>query len=366
MNAHDRPRLGVVGAGWWASTVHIPSLAEYPGADLVAVCDADRDRAVHVAGEHGVREVFSDVEELVTSGLVDGLVVATPHATHHPIARRAIDAGLHVLIEKTMAVTAEDAWDLVVAARDRGVELAVGYTYQHTSTASRARQWLREGEIGELIQVVAEFSSGAGGLYAAAEEPAPDPADPGVPHPSTYAAGLGGGQAHTQATHVMGLVCWQAERDVADVHAFMDHGYGRRRITADVTDAATFRFSDGALGVLASTGTVPPGVPPRHRVRYHGTAGLLEYDMLAATARLFRPDGTELHHAVDSSEPAYPVRAVSRTFADLIAGRGPNLAPGRWAATAVAFLDAAHRSARTGQIERPAAPPSQVAPPAWR
>ncbi|TDD99013.1 Gfo/Idh/MocA family protein [Jiangella asiatica] len=336
------PRIAVVGTGWWAASHHIPALARYDGAELVALCDPLPERAGELASRYGVPRVASSLAELIDDGGVDGVVVATPHATHHELARAALDAGLHVLVEKTMTTTAADAFDLVTAAEAAGLHLSVGYTYQYSATVDFAREAVR-GEIGELVQVIAEFSSVTADIFAASGDS------------GTYSARLGGGQAHTQVTHVMGMVCWVTGREVSQVVAFTDHrGFG-----VDLDDVAAFRFDGGGTGVVASTGMGRQGI--RHGVRYIGTTGSVDQDLLAARVVLHRADSSRVVRVPPASQPAYPTEAPARSFADLIAGTGPNRAPARPAAATVAFLETMLTAARTGRAERvPPLPPRPV------
>ena len=132
----DRVRIAVVGAGWWASTAHLPALAGHPGVDLVAVCDPDPARAQTAAATFATRP-FTDLDHLLASVAADGVVVATPHHTHHEIVTAVLTADRHVLVEKPMVIRADHAWELVELARARGRILSVGHTYQYTATATR-------------------------------------------------------------------------------------------------------------------------------------------------------------------------------------------------------------------------------------
>ena len=105
MTPSGPPRIGVVGTGWWSANHHVPSLAGYDGADLVALCDPQRDRAEQLAAEHGVPTVVTGLDDLLALR-PDGVVVATPHTTHHELAARALDAGVHVLVEKPLTTSA--------------------------------------------------------------------------------------------------------------------------------------------------------------------------------------------------------------------------------------------------------------------
>jgi predicted dehydrogenase len=353
------PRIAVVGTGWWSANHHIPSLAGYDGADLVALCDPQRDRAEQLAREHGVGAVVTDLDDLLELR-PDGVVIATPHVTHHELAARALDAGLHVLVEKPMTTSAATAFDLVHRAERAGLHLALGYTDQYAPTASLVRRSVLA-DIGELVQVMAEFSSATAPLFARAEDARDaedDGADAADQHPGTYAADQGGGQAHTQLTHVMGMVCWVTDRQVAEVAAMVHH----RGREVDVDDVAAFRFTGGGTGVATSTGMAGDANGERHHVRYLGTRGTVDQDMLTGEAVLRRGDGTVMSLVPPDGEAQQRTWAPARGFADLIAGRAANVAPGRPAAAAAAFVESLLESARTRtfvavpQLPRPTDP----------
>lgn len=343
-DGQDLVRVGIVGSGWWASSQHIPSLTGHPGADVVAIADPLLDRARRVAAQHGVGHVFGSAEELYGSGRVDAVIIATPHVTHYPLVKAALEHGLHVLVEKPMVTRADHAFELVGLAERAGQQLAIGYTYQYGEVADFVRDAVQS-RIGDLVQVIVQFSSNAGQLFAAAnDDQQGDSAAPDQPHASTYGAALGGGQAHTQLTHPMGMVCWATGREVRDVVAFTDdHG-----LDVDVDDVAAFRFSGGGTGVAASTGGTTHGSLVHHHVRYLGSDGVVDHDLLG-TATLIGPDQRESVSPTSGSS-AYRSHEPARHFVEVVAGRAENRSPARPAAATVAFLDALLTSARTGQV----------------
>ncbi|WP_298457468.1 Gfo/Idh/MocA family protein [uncultured Cellulomonas sp.] len=346
------PRIAVVGTGWWSANHHVPSLAQYDGAELVALCDPQRDRARSLADQHDVPQVVTDLDALLALG-PDGVVIATPHVTHHELASRALDAGVHVLLEKPMTTSAATAADLVLRAERAGVHLAIGYTDQYSPTAALVRRAVRE-DIGDLVQVMAEFSSATEPLFARAEagEHGDSAADQ---HPDTYAADAGGGQAHTQLTHLMGMVLWVTDREVAEVAAFTDH----RGLDVDVDDVAALRFAGGGTGVVTSTGMAGDANGVRHSVRFLGTRGTVDLDMVTGIARVRRGDGTVATITPPPHEPDDRTWAPARRFADLIAGRADNPAPARPAAAAAACIESLLESARTRAFVRvPPLPPA--------
>jgi len=116
-------RLALVGAGHMGM-YHAGAIAERDDADLVAVCDVDRERAAGVAAAHGAH-VVGDVGEL--AGAVDAAVVAASTSVHEEVAIALLEAGIAVLIEKPLAATADEARRIADAARRTGVVAQVGH-----------------------------------------------------------------------------------------------------------------------------------------------------------------------------------------------------------------------------------------------
>ena len=140
----DRPtsvvRMAVVGVGHMGRfhAEKITALArEEAGAELVAVMDADPERAAGVSREHGVDGV-TDLDEVL--GRVDAIVVAVPTAAHAGVVERALDAGVDVLVEKPIAATLEEAEKLLGMARERGRVLQVGHLEWFNSAMESVRE----------------------------------------------------------------------------------------------------------------------------------------------------------------------------------------------------------------------------------
>jgi predicted dehydrogenase len=118
------PRLGVMGVGAMGRH-HVRVLASLPGAELVGVYDPRREVADAVAAEHGTR-AFAGVEELAAA--VDAMVLAVPTVLHGELGCELLGRGLHVLVEKPLAASLEEADRLLAAAAAAGRVLAVGHT----------------------------------------------------------------------------------------------------------------------------------------------------------------------------------------------------------------------------------------------
>ncbi|HEV8243794.1 MAG TPA: Gfo/Idh/MocA family oxidoreductase [Nitrospirales bacterium] len=128
-------RVGVIGVGSLGQH-HARVYAELPGSRLVGVADVDKGRAESVAARHGC-QAMTDYRKLIEE--VDAVSVVAPTLLHHEIARTCLMAGLHVLVEKPLTATVEQARDLVTTASTRNVTLQVGHIERFNS-AFRATQ----------------------------------------------------------------------------------------------------------------------------------------------------------------------------------------------------------------------------------
>ncbi|MGH7541456.1 MAG: Gfo/Idh/MocA family protein, partial [Gemmatimonadota bacterium] len=126
-------RTCVVGVGRLGAE-HARLLDDLPGGLLVGVHDRDADRAAAVAARLGVRR-FDDLDRLLAAS--DAAVVAVPTTQHYDVARRALEAGCHVLVEKPIARTIDEADALVALAEARGRVLAVGHVERFNSVLLR-------------------------------------------------------------------------------------------------------------------------------------------------------------------------------------------------------------------------------------
>lgn len=337
------PAVAVVGAGWFARLAAIPALREYDGAELVAVCDSDRSRAVQTAAEFGIPRVFTDVGELISSGVADGVVVAVSQTAHYPVCAAALAGGLHVLVEKPMVLNAAHAWELVERAAAQRLTLMVGETFHFSSVSRRVRDILGAGELGDLLQIAGTFNSHTAALFRG--EPAlPDGRGGSYADPALS----GGGQGHTQVSHLAGLALWCTGESVTEVFGYLDN-VGLR---VDLVDAIVGRLAGGGSIVLSATGSMPRQHPPRNRLEYYGERGYLIHHLGgSATVYLAGRDPVTIEPA--SGEPAYPLYAPARQFADLIGGvTRENFGPASSAAACVELLDAAYRSAESGKPEQ--------------
>jgi predicted dehydrogenase len=141
--------LAVVGAGYWGPNL-VRNAQATPGLKLEYLCDLDVERARRVLGAYSTVRTSGSLDEVLADPSVHAVAIATPAATHLPVAMAAIEAGKHVLVEKPLAATLAEGRQLVEAARRKGVVLMLDHTYCYTAPVQYLRELVRSGGIGSV------------------------------------------------------------------------------------------------------------------------------------------------------------------------------------------------------------------------
>jgi predicted dehydrogenase len=137
--AARRIRLALVGFGYWGPN-YARVLNDLPDADLTFVCDRSADRLNLVRQRYRAVGTCTDVEALFARDDLDAIVIATPASTHAALVRLALDRGLHVLVEKPMALDAESCAALCALAESAGRVLMVGYTFLYNAGVRKMKE----------------------------------------------------------------------------------------------------------------------------------------------------------------------------------------------------------------------------------
>jgi predicted dehydrogenase len=141
--------MAVIGAGYWGPNLVRNAMAT-ASIDLRWLCDLDEDRARAVLGRYSTVRPTDSFDAVLDDPSVQAVAIATPAASHFPLAMAALDAGKHVLIEKPLTSSLADGHKLVQAAQDRGLVLMCDHTYCYTSAVTELRRLVRGGELGEI------------------------------------------------------------------------------------------------------------------------------------------------------------------------------------------------------------------------
>jgi len=353
-SAGERARIGVIGTGWWATYAHLPSLLAYPRAEVVALADPSPERLAQAAERFGIGAQFTDYHAMLEQIELDGVIVATPHATHYAIAHAVLAAGRPLLLEKPMVLRAAEARALVTLAHERGVPLVVGYPYHFVEQHRHLRARIAQGALGQLQLVHSLFASMVLEYYRANPAAYADVFRWQVtgPLPTTYSQPevAGGGQGQLQVTHSAALLLWLTDLRPREVAAFM----ARFDVQVDLCDAISVHFDGGTVGTLSSTGGIPASQRGHQQLEYrlYGSQGYALLDAMAGTCRIHYHDGRVEELQSVPAEQRYPQQATSRHLVDLVLGQGEvhNASDGELGLRVVELLEAAYRSAAERRV----------------
>ena len=142
-------KIGLIGLGYWGTRL-FRNFSSSPDFQLAAVADLSAPRRASVQGQAATTRIVASADELLEDQAIDAIAIATPVASHFDLARRAILAGKHVLVEKPMCATVAQAQELVELARRQGVVLMVDHTFLFTGAVQRIAETVRAGELGRM------------------------------------------------------------------------------------------------------------------------------------------------------------------------------------------------------------------------
>ncbi len=254
----DSVRIGIIGIGN-IGTAHANTLyaGEVEGACLSAVCDISPYRRKFCADSYSGVAIFDDYTAMLSSGLIDAVIVATPHKLHCGIGIDALNAGLNVLVEKPVDITVTRAKAINELAHTVDKKFAIMFNQRTTDVFARAREIVKSGALGELKRSVwiitnwyrTQYYYNSAGWRA------------------TW-SGEGGGVLLNQAPHNLDLWQWICGMP-CEVRADCEVGkYHNIEVEDDVT--INVRYANGATGVfITSTGEYPG----TNRLEIAGTLG---------------------------------------------------------------------------------------------
>jgi predicted dehydrogenase len=263
-------KIGIAGTSWWADAMYMPALENHPQAQVVAVCGRNRTRARAFAGRWDVPQSYNDYEAMIGSGELDALIVATRNDSHYPITMAAIEAGLHVLCEKPLALTYAQAAEMASLAQSKRVKHMVPFTYRYMPTARFIKELIDDGYIGRPYHLNMRYYTGFG-------------------RTPEYQwrfdiSKAGSGALGDIGSHFLYLAYWYYG-DIVGVNCQLDHQIAREPLDphgspyeqGDDAAIVMLTFANGAQGVIHATTLAYEDTPfgQTHHMEFHGSEGTL-------------------------------------------------------------------------------------------
>ena len=292
-------RIGVVGCGRAAATLHLPALARVAGARVVALSDTDPARLEALGARLPDARAHPDYHDLVRDDGVDLVAVCTPAAHHLEIATAALRAGRHCFVEKPLALALADCDRLVAEARraaSDGSRSVVGFNLRSHRLLRQARAIVAAGTLGEIEAVRSLWSADWSGAT----------------RPAWHATRAGGGGALLEiGTHLADLWRWLLASEVDAVQAM-----SRSTATEDQTAVLQARMRSGAL----ATGIVSQRTVSHNIHEILGSRGTLRLSLYHGDSLELTPVGGASGGALRRLQPL--LQRAARLPAALRAARG--------------------------------------------
>ncbi|RCS60087.1 Gfo/Idh/MocA family protein [Microbacterium sp. JB110] len=321
-----RLRFGVIGVGIIGRQHVARLLSDDSPADLIAIADVSEDAARAVAAEHGT--VAETVDGLFARDDIDAVVIAIPSGLHAETAVAALDAGKHVLLEKPIDVTVDAADRIIDAERRSGKVLTVVSQRRFAPENQFLREAIQQGDLGKITSANIEIA-----LWRTQEY---------------YDSGAwrgtwkldGGGALMNQGVHMVDLILWLLG-DVEEVHAYGGL-LAHERIEVEDTIAITARFASGSMLTFLASTTANGELPIRVAVMGDGGVAVTLDEQYA---HFTTANGRE----VPDFEPNDVGMAGLNDFVAAVQNGHAPLVTSQQARAAVAFIEAAYDSMRTGK-----------------
>jgi predicted dehydrogenase len=269
----ERLRFAVVGTRFWGEGFHVPGLAARGDAVIAALCGRDRTYAESIARKFSIPRVYTDWSEMIACEPLDGIAIVTPNYLHHPITLAALDAGLHVICEKPLAMNAAEAREMLARAVAQQRQHLTMFDYRAMPAARRAKELIGAGYLGRVFHVIAAYQHSS----------MVDPAKPFAWRMSRAASGTG--TLGDLGSHVVDLTRWwvgEFARVFGHLTTFTSQRHDpitNEMVAIDADDAAAFvaEMASGAQAVFHVT-KMAPGRGNHMRIELYGSEGALLFE----------------------------------------------------------------------------------------
>ena len=331
MPPSETVRCAVIGYGgaFNMGRAHLNWMAEQEGLQPVAACDIDPERAAQATRDFPDISPYSSVEELLADGNVDLVTVVTPHNTHAPLALQCLEAGKHVITEKPMCITVDEATQMIDTAQRQGVMLSTFHQRRWDGDHLAMRQIIEEGVIGEVFHI-----EGDGGGWGR----------PGDWWRSDKK--ISGGLFYDWGAHFLYWILAFQPGKIASVTGFF-HNLVWDHVTIEDHTQAVIRWENGAYADLQMSAIARA---PRPRWRILGTKGaILDQGGKGEFTVYGGVNGHTAQFTVKHQQSQWS--EYYRNIADHLLRSAPLEITPESARRVIAILETAEKSSRSGQAE---------------
>ena len=314
---NQKINIGIIGTGF-ARKVQIPAFLNCEGAEITSVASGHRENAEQTAREFGVKHFTDDWRETIDRDDVDLICITTPPDTHYEMTIRALENGKHVLCEKPMAMSENEAREMTERAKQKNVLALIDHELRFLHGRQKAYSMIRSGEIGKIRHVKCSFRNGSRG-------------NPDLPWNWWSDAKSGGGALGAIGSHLIDSIFWFTDAEISELFCQLQTHVKNRRheksgemlaVTSDDESNLILRFAENDL-TKDATGTVSVSMVEygdyQNRMEFFGTKGALRVEhrgeifLAEAAENEWKPIEIDLGQGIEG----VPDTGFSRGFVNL-------------------------------------------------
>ena len=263
----------MVGTSGWAEFMYLKNLQGFHHGEIVALAARNQTRLEELGRQYAIKQLFTSWQELIASGEIDAIIVATPDQNHHEVTMAALKAGIHVMCEKPLAMNSEDAGEMLDLAQNSGLINNVMFTWRNLPMHRKVKDLIEAGTVGQVYHFDIRFIMG----WAR-----------GLEYTWRLDGEQGTGSIGDLGTHDIDLTRWFFG-EVASVYAEAEHS--ERRFHPDgspvqpTNDSSMIllELKNGAKGVITTSMVFEQGDREmEQRVLVYGSEGSIEATMYMA------------------------------------------------------------------------------------
>ena len=147
-------KIGIVGCGYWGPNL-IRNFSSLAGCRVKTACDLDKDRLAHMNSIYPDIELTAEFDQVLGDPEIDAVVIATPVRFHYEMAKKSLEAGKHIFIEKPMATSTAECRGLIALAEDQKLTIIIGHTFIYSPPVRKIKEIMQHGDLGEIQYISA-------------------------------------------------------------------------------------------------------------------------------------------------------------------------------------------------------------------
>jgi len=337
-------RLGIMSFAHLHAEAYITNLRTLPGVEVIGLADDNLDRGRYYAAQYQAR-LFDSYADLLAEK-PDGVVISSENSRHRALAEMAAGAGVHILCEKPLATTVNDARHMVEVCKRAGVVLMTAFPMRFNAPALEIKRLIESGKLGQIYGC---NTTNQGRLPVGVPQP-------GVPSFLTHDWFVdkelaGGGSVADHTVHLADLLRWYLGSEVTEVYAVTNQILHADRVHVETGGLILLTFASGAFASIDCSWSKPPVYPIWGGLKMDiiGEKGLATMDAFKQVISVYS------QHAGRPSWVSWGSDSDRAMLSEFIAAIREQRTPavtGEDGLRGVEIVAAAYRSAESGQVER--------------